>query len=52
VLLSEEYVVSGLAVEGWVQVDQVNGLVWNIASQDVEIVAIVKGVLCHRFTSV
>lgn len=39
----EEQVVVPLAVEGRVEVDQVNGFVWEVVTEDVEVVAEVEG---------
>lgn len=42
VVLFEEHVVGGFAVEGRVEVDDVNGLVWDVAAQDVEVVTVIE----------
>ena len=41
-MLREQHVVGGVAVEGRVQVDEVDGLVGDVAPQNVEVVAVVQ----------
>lgn len=47
VVLFEEHVVGGFAVEGRVEVDQVNGLVGHVAAEDVEVVTVIECVHCY-----
>ena len=42
--LAEQDVVSGVGIEGRVEVDEVNALVGDVLTQDVEVVAEVEGV--------
>jgi hypothetical protein len=44
VLLSKEHVVFLVGVEGWVQVDEVNTLVFYVLPQDLQVVTIIKSV--------
>ena len=44
VLLGEEYVVILIRLEGRIEVDQVNGFVFDVAAEDVEVVAVVESV--------
>ncbi len=44
VLLSEQDVVRGVRVERRVQVDEINGCVLDVASEHVEVVAVVEAV--------
>lgn len=46
VLLPKQDVVGSLAVEGWIQVDQVNRLILDVAPQDVQVIAVVECILC------
>ena len=43
----EQHVVAGVRVEGRIEVDQVDGLVVDVATEDVQVVAVVELVLGH-----
>jgi len=43
-LIAEDDVIVAVAVEGRVEVDQVNGGIGHVATQDVEVVAVVEDV--------
>ena len=47
VLFGEQDVVILAAIEGRVEVDEIDGLVLDVAAEDVEVVAVVKLVLFH-----
>ena len=47
VLLGEQHVVIGAAVEGRVEVDQVHRLIFDVVAQDFEVVAVVELILLH-----
>ncbi len=47
VLFGEEHVVVLAAVEGWVAVDEVDGLVLDVLAQDFEVVAVIELVFLH-----
>ena len=46
-LFAEEDVVGGLGIEGWVEVDEVDGVVGDVMAKDVEVVAVVEDVGLH-----
>jgi hypothetical protein len=51
VLLGEEHIVVLVAFEGGIQVEQVDGLVLQVAPENIEIVTVVEEVLTHKKTS-
>jgi len=42
--LREEHVIGGVGVEGRVEIDQVHALVFDVALQDIEVIAVIEGV--------
>jgi hypothetical protein len=46
-LLTEQQVVVAVAVEGWVEVDEVDALVGQVLAHHFQVIAIVEGVVGH-----
>ena len=47
--VGEEDVVGAVGVEGWIEVDQVDGFVGDVFAEDIEIVPVEQGVLFDRW---